>query len=94
MAQAKEKQFLRAAYLIMNLIQKLESDVSQAAEYGGLPNFYSRTELRKIIAALKSGEELSSCLKNAYNYLGTPWREQQTPMIKKAQETWETLINS
>jgi len=47
----------------MNLIQKLESDVSQAAEYGGLPNFYTRTELRQIIAALKVGQMLVDHIK-------------------------------
>lgn len=47
----------------MNLIQKLESDISQAAEYGGIPNYYSRSELRQILAALKVSEMLVNHIK-------------------------------
>lgn len=47
----------------MNLIQKLESDISQAAEYGGIPNYYSRAELRKFLAALKVSEILVNHIK-------------------------------
>lgn len=47
----------------MNLIQKLESDISQAAEYGGIPNHYTRSELRKFLAALKVSEMLVNHIK-------------------------------
>ena len=47
----------------MNLIQKLESDISQAAEYGGIPNYYTRSELRKFLAALKVSEMLVNHIK-------------------------------
>lgn len=44
----------------MNLIQKLESDISQAAEYGGIPNHYTRSELRQILAALKVSDKIAN----------------------------------
>lgn len=53
----------------MNLIQKLESDISQAAEYGGIPNYYSRAELRKFLAALIIGQLLCDNLEEALEEL-------------------------
>lgn len=47
----------------MNLIQKLESDISQATEYGGIPNHYTRSELRQFLAALKVSEMLVNHIK-------------------------------
>jgi hypothetical protein len=47
----------------MNLIQKLESDLSQATEYGGIPNYYNRSELRQFLAALKIGQMLVDHIK-------------------------------
>lgn len=47
----------------MNLIQKLESDINQAAEYGGIPNHYSRSELRQFLSALKVSEKLVNHIK-------------------------------
>jgi hypothetical protein len=49
----------------MNLIQKLESDISQASEYGGIPNHYSRSELRQFLAVMKAGEKLEGALDEA-----------------------------
>ena len=49
----------------MNLIQKLESDISQANEYGGIPNHYTRSELQQFLAALKVGQSLYDNLEEA-----------------------------
>lgn len=53
----------------MNLIQKLESDISQAAEYGGIPNHYSRSELRQFLAVMKAGQLAVNALKEATDEL-------------------------
>lgn len=56
----------------MNLIQKLESDISQAAEYGGInPIYYTRSELRQFLAIMKAGEKLESALDEAAKKLLT-----------------------
>lgn len=54
---------------IMNLIQKLESDISQASEYGGIPNHYTQSELRQILAALKVSEMLVNHIKVIHSSL-------------------------
>lgn len=53
----------------MNLIQKLESDISQAAEYGGIPNHYTRSELRQFLAVMKAGQLAVNALKEAADEL-------------------------
>lgn len=75
----------------MNLIQKLESDVSQAAEYGGLPNFYTRTELRQIIAALKVGQMLVDHIK-VFDLNLNPTMEDLDDLDKIIQ-VWNDSIN-
>jgi hypothetical protein len=75
----------------MNLIQKLESDVSQATEYGGLPNFYTRTELRQIIAALKIGQMLVDHVK-VFDLNLNPTME-DLDNLDKIIQVWNDSIN-
>lgn len=78
----------------MNLIQKLESDISQAAEYGGIPNYYTRSELRKFLAALKIGQSLSDNLEEASQELQSFGTSIKDLKYDAAIKEWRATINS
>jgi len=77
----------------MNLIQKLESDISQAAEYEGIPNHYSRSELRQFLAALKVGQSLFDNLENAAKELKAFGSSIKDLEYASAIEQWKVSIN-
>lgn len=80
-------------YNNMNLIQKLESDISQATEYGGIPNHYSRSELRQILAALKIGQSLSDNLEEAAQELKSFGTSIKDLKYDAAIKEWRVAIN-
>lgn len=65
----------------LNLIQELEADICQSFEYGGIPVHLTRTQLRKILAALKVAQEM-------YNYLD-PLASHESLRL---QTSWEESI--
>lgn len=63
----------------LNLIQELEADICQSFEYGGIPVHLTRTQLRKILAALKFADSKFSA----------PTRHKYKRLLK---EEWTNLI--
>ena len=77
----------------MNLIQKLESDISQAAEYGGIPNHYSRSELRQFLAVMKAGELAANALRKAMDELISIGPSPKDDYYLDTLSKWGTSIN-
>lgn len=77
----------------MNLIQKLESDISQAAEYGGIPNYYTRSELRKFLAALKMSQILATKYEEIFNELQSYGSSSKDSEYFAVLNDWKTTIN-
>lgn len=74
----------------MNLIQKLESDISQATEYGGIPNHYTRSELRQFLAALKVSEMLVNHIKAIHSSLNPTMEDLDN--LDKIIQVWNDSI--